>query len=536
MLTHLFAGLTKWAQTENGELEIEPDLATEIPEPVTNEDGTVTYTYVLRDGLKWSDGKDLTANDFVFSWKRAGNAGTGNDYYYLFQNVKGFSMDEPDAPLAIEAVDDKTFKVTLSNYIAYWNQLVAFPVFFPVREDVVANEAWATDPSTYVSNGPYTMTDWKHNSAVTVQKNAAYHDAAKVTMDSIVFCLSDDANNMVSNFENGSWQFIEEIPTNEMTSLSEKYPDEFKVSPQLSVMFNCWTVGTKLLPEDSKLTGDEAELAQADIRKAFMLLFDREHIVTDITQAGETAAATFVPVGMKEPSGAEFCAGSGRGAGKGYYDIAPESMQDNYAKAVETLKKYYKFDEGTQTFTNVPSFTFLYTKNETYKAIGEYMQGVYSQLGITMELENQERNDYLVTYSAGAYQTAFGRWIADYADPVTFLDMWITTSGNNSACFGRDEHAKAKIYDLDLTDLGYELKVQKGTWAETYDALIALIGTEADENKRVALMHKAEDLLMSTGAICPLYFGSDAYMLSKNVQGFYSSPLGYRFFSQTVFV
>ena len=148
LVAHLFSGLAKWDQDENGALVIAPDAAKELVEGVVNEDGTVTYTYTLRDGLKWSDGKDVTAADFEYAWKRAASTALGADYGYMFEVVKGY----PDE-LAVKALDEKTLEVTLANSVAYWNELLAFPTYFPVREDVVANEAWATDASTYVSNG-----------------------------------------------------------------------------------------------------------------------------------------------------------------------------------------------------------------------------------------------------------------------------------------------------------------------------------------------------------------------------------------------
>ena len=191
MTSHLFAGLAKWSQDANGNLIIAPDCATELVEGVTNEDGTVTYTYTLRDGLKWSDGQDLTAGDFAFAWKRAASTALGADYGYMFEVIKGY----PDE-LAVEATDDKTLVVTLNNAVTYWNELVAFPTYFPVREDVVANEGWATDPSTYISNGAYTMTGWTHNSVITLTKNENYWNADAVTMKEINFYLSDDNNNM----------------------------------------------------------------------------------------------------------------------------------------------------------------------------------------------------------------------------------------------------------------------------------------------------------------------------------------------------
>lgn len=158
---------------------------------------------------------------------------------------------------------DKTLEVTLANAVAYWNELLAFPTYFPVREDVVSNEAWATDPSTYICNGPYTMTGWDHNSMITLTKNPNYVDAAEVTMETIECYLSDDTNNMLTNFENGSWLFIDNVPNNEIANLKTKYPDEFVVTGQIGTYYVCWNINEEILPEGSNLTGDEAEEAKA---------------------------------------------------------------------------------------------------------------------------------------------------------------------------------------------------------------------------------------------------------------------------------
>ena len=240
--SHLFAGLAKWDQDETGKLVITADCATELPEGVVNEDGTVTYTYTLRDGLKWSDGQDLTAADFAFAWKRAASEELGADYGYMLECIKGYPND-----LAVEATDDKTLVVTLNNAIAYWNELLAFPSYFPVREDVVANEGWCTDASTFVSNGAYKMTGWDHNSVITLTKNENYWDAENVTMQEIKFYLSDHANNMYTNFKNGDWLLIDDVPTNEIATLKTEYPTEFKVAGQIGTYYVCWNINEDLL-------------------------------------------------------------------------------------------------------------------------------------------------------------------------------------------------------------------------------------------------------------------------------------------------
>ncbi len=526
MTAHLFSGLAKWAQDAEGNLVIAADLATELPEGTANEDGTVTYTYTLRDGLTWSDGQALTAKDVEFAWKRAASSELGADYGYMFEVVKGY----PDE-LAVTATDDATLEVTLNNAVSYWNELLAFPAYFPVREDVVGDEAWATDPSTYICNGPYTLTAWEHNSKITLTKNPNYYDADSITMDTIEFYLSDDVNNMLSNFQNGSWQLIDDVPTAEIAALKVDYPDEFHIAGQIGTYYVCWNVNENLLPADSTLTGAEAEAANQEIRQAMSLLLDRNYIVNDIAQGGQVPASGFVPMGMTDADGSEFYKNAGSSDEyDGYYNVAEDAYMDNWDAALEIMKKYYEYDEATGMFTNAPTMEYLYNTSEGHKAIGEYLQGVWASVGVTVNLVNQEWNTFLNTRKDGGYTIARNGWLADYNDPISFLDMWITNSGNNDVQYGKGEHADLAMYNLDLTDLGYDVKVENGTWAETYDVLIATVKSCTDTEKRYELMHRAEDMLMSTGCITPLYFYTDLYMLDDSVEGFFSNPLGYKYF------
>ena len=539
LLAHLFSGLAKWSQDADGNLVIAPDAAEELVEGVENEDGTVTYTYTLRDGLVWSDGQPVTAGDFEFAWQRAASQELAADYGYMFEVVDGYDdvwADEPaeDAKLNVKAIDDKTLEVTTASMIPYWNELLAFPVYFPVREDVVENEAWATDPSTYVCNGMYTLAGWDHNSLITLQKNPNHPDADSVTMDTIEFYLSDDANNMLTNFKNGDWDFIDDVPTNEIAALKADYPDEFKVEGQIGTYYVCWNINEDILPEGSTLTGVDAENAKAEIRQAIGLLFDRNYIVNDVAQGGQVPASSFVAMGMTEPDGSEFYKNAGHNDGYiGYYKVDEDSLEENFNAAVETLKKYYTFDEASGKFTDFPTLTYLYNTSDAHKAIGEYLQSALAAVGITMNMENQEWATFLNTRKAGDYSIARNGWVADYNDPICFLDMWTTASGNNDVQFGKGAHADVANYSLDLTPFGLDTKVENGTWAETYDVLISAIKSCTDPETRFAMMHVAEDMLMETGCICPIYYYTDLFMISSNVDGFFSNPLGYKYFMYT---
>ena len=283
----------------------------------------------------------------------------------------------------------------------------------------------------------------------------------------------------------------------------------------------------------AEMTDAERAAAEAEIRYALGLLFDRNYIVEAITQAGQVPASAFVPMGMIDADGNEFYKNAGTSDEyDGYYNVAPEALEDNYAEAYEILCKYYETDANGM-FTNFPTLTYLYNTSEAHKAIGEYLQSALAGVGINMQLENQEWNTFLNTRKDGNFSIARNGWIADYTDPICFLDMWISTSGNNDVQFGKGDHANLAVYNLDLTDLGYDIKVENGTWAETYDVLISTIKSCTDNDTRFALMHKAEDMLMATGCIVPLYFYTDLYMLDDSVEGFFSIPLGYKYFSGT---
>jgi oligopeptide transport system substrate-binding protein len=531
----MFSGLAKW--TKDGDAyAIVPDMAEELVEPVDNGDGTYTYTYTIRDA-KWSDGEPVKAADFEFAWKRATTATLAADYYYMFEYIDGYPGDELAASvdsntLNVKAVDDKTLEVTTTGKYVFWNELLAFPTYFPVREDVVDDDgAWATDPKTYVCNGMYTLTSWDHNSVITLTKNENHPDAASVTMPELKFYLSDDANNMLSNFKNGSWLLIDDVPTNEIASLKADYPTEFKVEGQIGTYYVGWNMNEDISPVGGEtLTEDQ----KAEVRRAIGLLFDRNYIVNDIAQGGQVPASSFVAMGITEPDGDEFYKEAGHSDKYiGYYDVSEDSIQSNYDEAMEILAKYYDVQDGK--VTNFPTLTYLYNTSEGHKAIGEYLQSALAGVGITMNLENQEWATFLETRKNGDYSIARNGWLADYNDAISFIDMWTTGSGNNDCQFGRGDHADQAVYNMDLSGIkGYEDKsVENGTWADTFDQIVSWIKTEQDLEVRNDLMHVAEDLIMETGAICPIYYYTDLYMISDSIDGFFSIPLGYKYFMYT---
>ena len=344
MIAHLFSGLAKWDQDENGNLVIVADSAEALTEGVVNADGTVTYTYVLKEGMKWSNGDEVKASDFVNAWNRAASPATGADYGYMFEIVDGYAEMQEDENAKLNATADdatRTITITIENAVSYWNELLAFPTYFPVHASAYGNDSWATDPETYICNGPYTISGWDHNSVITLTKNNNFFGADEVTMNEIKCFLSDDANNMLANFKNGSWQLIDDVPTAEIAALKQAYSTEFVIAGQIGTYYVCWNINEDLLP-GSSLTGVEKEKAQQEIRNAIALLFDRNYIVNDVAQGGQLPASSFVAMGMTDADGNEFYKNAGSSASYvGYYDVSEAAFADNCQKAVEILKKYY---------------------------------------------------------------------------------------------------------------------------------------------------------------------------------------------------
>lgn len=353
MITHLFSGLAKWAEVD-GKLTIVADAAKELVKGVTNADGTVTYTYTLRDGLKWSNGDEVKASDFVNAWNRAASVALGADYGYMFEIVDGYAemwdlnedgtAKNPDAKLNAVADDaKKTITITIENAVAYWDELLAFPTYFPVHSSAYNNDKWATAPATYICNGPYVIDKWEHDSVITLKKNDKYIDKATITMEKINCYLSDDANNMLANFKKGDWLLIDDVPTNEIATLKKDYPTEFVIAGQIGTYYVCWNVNADLLP-GSSLTGVEKEKAQQEIRNAIGLLYDRNYIVEKVAQGGQLPASSFVAMGMTDADGNEFYKNANKAAGNsyiGYFDTSASAYSTNVEKAVEVLKKYY---------------------------------------------------------------------------------------------------------------------------------------------------------------------------------------------------
>lgn len=489
MMNHMFEGLVKWVDDGEGNAVTAPGQA-ESWEKVVNDDGTVTYTFKLRDGIKWSDGKDVTAGDFEYSWKRLASPETAADYCYMIDMVQGYADVSTGAAdpstLGIKAIDDKTLEVVLSYDCPYFEEIMAFPATFPVRQDVVeGNAEWTYDPATYISNGAYKMQEWSHNAYITMVKNENYYDYANLGPESIKFTLLDDANAMLAAFNSGELDFINSFPTDEIANYLAS--GEIQVSPYVGTYYACFN------------TEDEI-FSNPLVRKAFSLAIDRNYIVENVTQTGEVPATGYVPAGVNDAAGAS--GDDFRTVGGDYYSVAEEDYEKNCEEARALLA-----EAGYPNGEGFPTVEYLYNTDDKHKSIAEALQNMWQeQLGVTVTLSNQDWNVFLENRKNGDYQISRNGWIADYNDPCSFLDMWYTDGGNNDAQYSNPE----------------------------YDALIDAAKATSDPAARMEAFHKAEDILLGEDSVlAPLYFYTSPYMLNPDVDGMYYTPLGYYFFGYT---
>lgn len=540
LLMHLYSGIAKYAVTEDGAMKVVADCAKELPAGTVGADGKVTYEIQLKDNLKWSDGSPLTAADFVYAWNRAADPGNYATYGYMMSIIDGFAEMNaygndgnrlyPDAKLNVKAEGNKLTVVTTS-YFPYFYDLLAFHIFMPVKQSVVeANENWAANANTYVSNGAYSMTQWVHDEVIVLTQNENYHNAASVRMHTISFNLNSSTDTLLDLYDSGKLHFTDTVPFDEdMTA----YGDEFYTIGSLGTYFYAFNVNKSLLPSSSTLTGAEREKAEAEIRNALSLLIDRNYIVDALgMQNTSKAASSFVPIGLTDANGVgQFYENAGSSDDFiGYFDTSADAYESNCISALTTLAKYYNYNYSTGKFTNFPSIELSYNTSSGHYYIAQCVQYDLGLYGITVTLNEMDWADFLTARTNGDLQLSRNGWIADYNDPLNFLEMWISSSGNNDALFGNGNHADVRAYSLDLTPYGIDYKVTNGTWAQTYDYLISVIYKTIDEALRFELMHLAEDLLMSTGAVMPLYYYTDSFLCDSSVQGWYATPLGFKVF------
>lgn len=453
-----------------------------------SEDGTV-YTFTLREGLKWANGDPLTASDFEYAWKRALDPKLAGDYAYMLYYIEGAEeynsqladLEEGEEPpeelpisadtIAVKALGENTLEVKLNGPTPYFLALTAFPTYYPLNQEIVeANyEEWAVDIDSIIGNGPFKLNRWELGEMELIP-NEYYWDKDAVKLDKLLIYMVEDESTELTMFETGELDVTNSVPGTEIPRLEKEYPDELHIFPYLGIyyyIFNC-----------SREPFDDVR-----VRKALTFAIDRETIVNDITRGGQIPAYAYVPPAMLGPDGKDF-----RKEGGDYFVY-------NVEKAKELLA-----DAGYPEGKDFPPFEILYNKSEMHKLVGEAIMEMWkNNLGITgITLRQEEWGTYLDSRDEGTFDVSRAGWIADFKEPITFLDMFVTGSGNNNTFWGDKE----------------------------FDQIVKELTVMDKAEERIPKLHLLEDILMRDMPLAPIYFYTLPMMVNKNVKGYVNLSIG----------
>jgi oligopeptide transport system substrate-binding protein len=457
VLDHIFEGL--YTKDKEGK----PVLGT-AKEVKVSDDGK-TYTFTLREDAKWSDGTPVKAEDFEYAWKRVLNPATGSQFAFYLYYIKGaeeYNKGKGTVEnVGVTAKDEKTLVVELNAPLGYFNELLTMWTFYPVKKDLVeGNKNWAAEANGYVSNGPFKMTEWQHDSQVVALKNDNYWNKKVVNLTKVTWKMVNDATTYYQMYKTGELDLIQTLPTDVVAQ--EQSNKEYKNVPYFGTYMYMFNV-------------KKAPFTNAKIRRAFNLAIDRDALTKKVTKAGETPAYAFVPSGVKTSKG-DF-----RETGGKYF-------KEDAAEAKKLLKEGMS-EEG---WTTLPEVTLLYNTAENHKKIAEAVQEmVKKNLGVNIKLANQEWKTYLDTTAQGNFQMARMGWIGVLLDPAVILDYYLGDSPNN----------------------------RTGWVNEKYDSLIAQSKVEQDPDKHFQLQHDAEKVLMEDLPFMPVYHYTNTYLTSSKFEG-----------------
>ena len=458
-------------------------------------DDGLTWTFHMRDGLKWSDGSDLTAADFEYSFKRLASPDTAAPYAETVVGmIDGYqdAIGNPDADgntttdpdwdaLNVHASEDgKTLTVQLSYPCSYFDKLASFVATSPVQQATVeANgDAWCTEPDTYVCNGPYMITEWTPSERIVLSKNPYYvggWDSSKIVSDTITLLLLEDSSASYAAYNSGEAQLVKDVPTDEIPSLTrvedggDFYLDEI--------------MGTYYI----SLNDQEEPFTDVRVRKALSLAIDRDYVANTIMQGIYTPAAALVGPGIVDENGYFMDNANG---GEPY-------ISDDYEANLEEAKSLLA-EAGYPDGEGFPTITYSANDAGYHIPVAEYVQQAWGDLGITVNIDKVEWSSFLPLRRAGDYDVSRNGWSMDYNDPSNMLELFTTNNGNNDGKYANPE------FDQVIED-----------------------SRVADKTTHFEKLHEAEDILMNDAACIPVAYYNDFWLQSPSLKGTWHSPYGY---------
>ena len=473
-LIHTFEGLVE--KDMNGKLSLAAAESWEI-----SDDG-LTYTFKLRTNAKWTDGKPVTANDFVYSWQRVVDPATGSQYGYQHEpvkNAKAITAGEmPKESLGIKAIDDYTLEVTLEAPTAYFLELLSFPTFYPLRKDIIEQygDKWTLNADTYVGNGAFKLIERNRDESLVMVKNTNYWNIENIVPDKITFVLMENETASVAGVKAGTLHFARSFPRQDIQTLQKE--GLIVIKPKISSYYYCLNLTNDILKD-------------VRVRRALSLAIDRNYIVEQVTRGGEKPAGALVPYGISDYEG-DF-----RENGGEYIDVTKEG----YAKNVEEAKRLMA-EAGYPNGEGFPVMEFKADPGIHVKIFEAVQQMWKENLGIDVTLTQEEWAVFLQTRYDRNITMARGGWNGDFDDPVNFMTLCISYSPNNYSVYSN----------------------------KAYDDMINQVMLSGDQKFRMETMHKAEDLLMKEEAIIPIYYYTEPLLVSPKLKDVYYDSLGFHKF------
>lgn len=484
ILSHLFEGL----------VTIHAD-GTPIPgqaESFSFNDDKTVCTFTLRENLTWSDGKPLTASDFVYAWRRAIYSKEGQtENSYMFSIIKGYrealGLDAGSEEtrvvdtrkLGVSAPDDRTLVVELTGSYDNFLLMCSTPAFFPVRQDVVEETPdWSSQPKAYVCNGPYVMTAWKHNSYVRLSKNPRYYNASAIGPDAIEFVLGGNSLSMLSAFQKGELVFADTVPYTELSQFEDS--DEFFSSGELGTFFLGFNTS-------------KSPLDDPRVRRALSLAINRDYLCKWVSMGGESVANALVCDGVADADpDVEF-----RAAGNEYFGGS------SYRKQLELAQNLLE-EAGYPKGKGMPELTYLVVENTREIAVANAVAAMWKDnLGVQCHVEVHTDVDYNDKKNQLAYDVIGDQYTDYFNDPSVILGRFQSEHSQNISVYQNPE----------------------------YDQILEAAANSTEKKERYRQYHNAEDLLMAEAVVCPVYFlHYENYIKRRGIEGFYITPTGYKFF------
>lgn len=448
----------------------------------------LTWTFTMRDGLKWSDGTELNAKDFEYTFKRIADTNVAAPYAEtvigMIEGYKDAIDSKNPEKLNVKASDDgKTLTVKLAYPCSYFDKIVAFGTMSPVQKATVEKngDSWATKPETYVCNGPYTITEWTPSEKIVCKKNENYKggwDSSKIVNDKLTFLLLEDSSASYTAYTGGTAQLIKDVPTEEIPTLKKDKKDEFNVDPIL---------GTYYL----SMNLNKAPFNNKNVRKALSLAIDRDYVANTVMQGTYTPAYNYVGTGVDDVDTGKFLENSKAANGGKTY------ISEDYKANLEEAKKALA-EAGYPEGKGFPTITYSTNDAGYHKAVAEYLQQVYKDLGITMNIDIVDWSSFTPKRRAGEYEMARNGWAMDYNDASNMIELFVSSNGNNDGKYNNPAFDKAMN----------DSKV-------------------ADKTAHFAALHEAEKIVSEDYGFIPVAYYNDFWLQSTSLKGTWHSPYGY---------